>query len=240
MGGTLAKNDQAIVDRFADSPTGAVYAGVAFVLYFLIVLLPTILGSADLMGTRVRFYARLRGPSWRPPSWLFGIVWLVLYHLIWLAALFFTVSGVVVDATTGAVQESIVTPGGTRSGYVAAIVLFAVTHVLNIAWTPLFFGFRLFGVAAFVAFAMMGCAVATAILFLYYTVVGAAFMFVYSAWLAFALVLNIYYATANPQELQMAPLRRGGRRGGGGDAPLAEAQATAPEQALDPNSGADD
>ncbi|MCC7000520.1 MAG: tryptophan-rich sensory protein [Gemmatimonadaceae bacterium] len=40
------------------------------------------------MATRTvpTFYAQLDVPVWAPPSWLFGPVWTVLYHMMAIAA----------------------------------------------------------------------------------------------------------------------------------------------------------
>ncbi|MEV6267413.1 TspO/MBR family protein [Kribbella sp. NPDC051936] len=70
-------------------------------------------------------YRALEQPAWAPPSWLFGPVWTVLYVTI-------AVSGWMV---------------WRRSGWSSALTIYTVQLLLNAAWTPLFFGAGLRGIA---------------------------------------------------------------------------------------------
>jgi benzodiazapine receptor len=67
------------------------------------------------------WYERLAKPPWRPPNWLFGPAWAVLYMTI-------AVSGWLVWRTAG------------LPGAVLPIAIYLVQLVLNAAWTPIFFG----------------------------------------------------------------------------------------------------
>ena len=85
-------------------------AGVAFVA-----------GVGGLLTDVGPWYERLRFPRLRPPNWLFGPAWTLIFALI-------AIAGVL--AWNDAPDES------ARR---ALIALFAVNGVLNIAWSPLFF-----------------------------------------------------------------------------------------------------
>ena len=67
------------------------------------------------------WYERLVKPRWRPPNWLFALVWTVLYLTI-------AVSGWLVWREAG------------LAGAALPLEIFALQLVLNAAWTPLFFG----------------------------------------------------------------------------------------------------
>ncbi|KFL36916.1 TspO/MBR family protein [Arenimonas donghaensis] len=70
------------------------------------------------------WYQGLAKPSWNPPSWLFGPVWTTLYILLGVGAW-------LVRREPGAAADA------ERPG---AWLAFALMAVLNLAWTPLFFG----------------------------------------------------------------------------------------------------
>jgi len=85
-----------------------------------IVLLGFLSGTAG-GGAATPWFASLVKPSLFPPPATFGIVWTILYVLMGFAlALVVTARGA---------------PGRT-----AAIAVFVVQLVMNLAWTPLFFG----------------------------------------------------------------------------------------------------
>ena len=120
-------------------------------------------------------YAGYAQPSWAPPSWLFGPVWTVLYLTV-------AVSGWLV---------------WRRSGLVGAHVAYAVQLVLNMAWTPLFFGAGLFGVA-FAEVVLLGLSiVATIVLFARHSRAAAWLLVPYLGWVTFASALNYSIWTLN-------------------------------------------
>lgn len=67
------------------------------------------------------WYKSLRFPALKPPDWLFGPGWTVIFALL---------------ATAAVVSWNDAADAGTRS---LIVVLFAVNLLLNIAWSPLFF-----------------------------------------------------------------------------------------------------
>ncbi|MFI5735504.1 TspO/MBR family protein [Kribbella sp. NPDC051587] len=83
-----------------------------------------LIGVLAVTGTADQ-YGGLNQPSWAPPSWLFGPVWTVLYVMI-------AISGWLV---------------WRRTGWSAELIPYGVQLVLNAAWTPLFFGAGLRGLA---------------------------------------------------------------------------------------------
>ena len=117
------------------------------------------------------WYEGLHQPSFRPPNWVFGPVWTLLYALmavaawrVWLAA-----------------------PGPARNW---GLALFAVQLALNLAWSWLFFHRHAIG-GAFAEVLTLWVAIgATTIVFAMSTPVAAWLMAPYWAWVSFASILN--------------------------------------------------
>lgn len=68
------------------------------------------------------WYNTLKKPFFNPPSWLFGPAWTVLYILI-------IISGILIWRH-----------GPTKKKVKEALVIFGIQLVLNIIWSPIFFG----------------------------------------------------------------------------------------------------
>jgi translocator protein len=114
-------------------------------------------------------YQQLVQPSWAPPPAVFGPVWTVLYAGI-------AVSGWLV---------------WRRAGSGPALTAWAVQLLLNAAWTPLFFGAGLFGVAFAEICLLWVAIVATIALFARHSRPAAALLLPYLAWVSFAAALNL-------------------------------------------------
>ncbi len=84
----------------------------------------TVLAVAGGFLTEVgSWYEGLTFPRLRPPNWLFGPAWTVIY-------LFIAASGVVGWNAADAQQRTLI------------VTLFAINGLLNLLWSPLFFKFR--------------------------------------------------------------------------------------------------
>jgi len=70
------------------------------------------------------WYESLRFPPFRPPNWLFGPAWTVIFILI---------------ATSGVIAWDHAADAATRRNL---LILFAINGVLNVLWSPLFFKLR--------------------------------------------------------------------------------------------------
>lgn len=118
-------------------------------------------------------YEALQKPTWNPPGWLFGPVWTVLYALIGTSAWLVW-------------RERRVSSGDRRIAWTA----FAVQAVLNLAWTPLFFGLRAPGLA-FIDISLLWLAVLwTTVAFGRIRPLAGYLLVPYVLWVSFALVLN--------------------------------------------------
>lgn len=125
------------------------------------------------------WYRRLEKPSWRPPDWLFGPVWLVLYIMI-------AISGWLVWRTAG------------LEGAALALTVYAIQLVFNGLWSAVFFGLR----RPDWAFAEIVCLwlsiVATIAVFYPLNATAAFLLIPYAAWASFAAVLNFSIWRLNP------------------------------------------
>lgn len=72
------------------------------------------------------WYVKIVKPTYTPPSWVFGVVWPVLYIMIALALFFFW-------KARGSFEQK-------KLGY----ILFLVQLILNISFMPVFFGLKSF------------------------------------------------------------------------------------------------
>jgi tryptophan-rich sensory protein len=70
------------------------------------------------------WYEKLRFPAIRPPNWLFGPAWTLIFSL---------------TATAGVIAWNAAPDVRTRQ---ILIALYAINGLLNIAWSPLFFRLR--------------------------------------------------------------------------------------------------
>lgn len=117
------------------------------------------------------WYDRLAKPPWRPPNWLFGPAWLVLYATI-------AVSGWVVFDTAGWPAAAV------------PLSVYGVQLILNGLWSAIFFGMRRMDLA-FVEVVMLWLSILATILVFHPVSAFAAWLLVpYLLWVTFAATLN--------------------------------------------------
>ena len=117
------------------------------------------------------WYAGLAKPSFNPPDWLFGPVWTVLYLLI-------------------AVAGWRVWRRRAQAGARLALGAWIVQLALNLAWSFLFFGGRMIGVALAEIGVLLAAIVLTAVLSWRIDRIAGALLIPYIAWVGFATLLN--------------------------------------------------
>jgi len=127
-------------------------------------------GTAFFVSTG-GWYASLRKPAWNPPSWLFGPVWTLLYVMM-------------------AVAAWLVWREGGWKNQARPLALFLFQWLLNVLWTPLFFGMHRAGLA-YIEIVALWC-VLTATLGLFWRVKKTAGLLLvpYLVWVTFAAALN--------------------------------------------------
>jgi benzodiazapine receptor len=144
-----------------------------------VLLLGFVSGALAGSGPDNPWFASLVKPSLYPPPSAFGIVWSVLYVAMGLAA------AMVFSARGARLRER-------------AAIAFAVQLVLNLAWSPLFFGAHQITWALVLLIALDAAIVVTVWLFWRVRPLAGALMLPYLAWALFATVLNWEFSTANP------------------------------------------
>jgi benzodiazapine receptor len=137
-------------------------------------------------GAANSWYAALIKPAETPPDWVFPAAWTSIYVLLGLAL------AMIIHAR-----------GSRLRG--PAIALFAVQMVVNLIWSPLFFGMHQVFWSLVTIAVMFVLAFATTVLFGRIRA-GAAWLLVpYLAWLVFAGVLTYRIAELNPGAETLVP-----------------------------------
>lgn len=151
----------------------------ALVCVPVIVLLGFLSGTLAQSGPDNAWFAALAKPSLYPPPATFGIVWTILYVLM------------------GVALAMVLAARGARGRGTAAIA-FAVQFMLNLAWSPVFFGAHLL-TGGLIVIALLDVAVLmTAVLFWKVRPVAAMLLVPYLLWIVFATYLNFALLQANP------------------------------------------
>ena len=153
-----------------------------------VLLLGTLSGRLSNSGYDNVWFAILDKPPLMPPAWAFGAVWTILY--IWM----------------GLALAMIIHARGARQRGLA-IGLFIVQLVLNLAWSPLFFGAHQVTLALWLIVAIFLTALATTLVFGRIRSVAAWLMVPYLAWLVFAGFLNWDVDRLNPNAETLVPGR---------------------------------
>jgi len=119
------------------------------------------------------WYASLRKPSFTPPDWVFGPVWIILYILMGIAAFL--------------VWQNRLDPQKTRN----ALTLFAIQLVLNAFWPFMFFGLKS-PIAGLIEINILAAAILLTIQkFLGVSRTAGVLLIPYFIWVAFASGLNL-------------------------------------------------
>ncbi|MFD3873041.1 TspO/MBR family protein [Streptomyces sp. NPDC058623] len=144
------------------------------------------LASADAGSV----YRSLERPGWAPPAWLFGPVWTVLYAMIAIAAWL-----VVRSASSPSPRPNGARVRGGerhqgREGVRPALVWWSVQLLLNLLWTPLFFGAGRYGLALLDIVLLLAAIAVTVALFRRASRTAAFLLLPYLVWVAYAAALN--------------------------------------------------
>jgi tryptophan-rich sensory protein len=118
------------------------------------------------------WYQALDKPAFNPPDWLFAPVWTVLYLMI-------AVAGWRVWRLRG------------LAGARFEMTVYALQLVLNLAWSFMFFGARLIGVAFGEIVVLLTAIIVNALVFWRVDRIAGWLLAPYAAWVTFALALNL-------------------------------------------------
>jgi len=134
-------------------------------------------GSFFTANSARDWYPRLRKPPGTPPSWVFGPAWTTLYVLMAISAwLVWREYGI-----------------GARP----ALLIFFAQLALNVAWSGIFFGSRMAGIA-FAEIVILWLAIAFNMILFYWLLPLSALLLVpYLLWVSFAAYLNLGFWRLN-------------------------------------------
>ena len=149
-------------------------------LCILVVNLLGGVGAFFTMDSLKDWYASLAKPPGVPPNSVFGPVWTVLYAMM---------------GTSFALVWHRVPSGPSKR---AALRTFLAQFLLNLAWTPLFFGAHLTGVALVVIVALWIMILLTILKFRSLDSLAALLLVPYLIWVSYATYLNAGYLVLNP------------------------------------------
>jgi len=138
-----------------------------------------IVGAGFTAPAIADWYRSLEQPSWTPPDWLFGPVWVALYALM-------------------AVAAWLVWRKGRVPGVWTAGALFCVQLALNAIWTPIFFGLRQPGWALLDILLLWAAILLTLVAFARVRPLAAGLLAPYLTWVTYAAALNFALWRLNP------------------------------------------
>ena len=136
-------------------------------------------GSIFTVRAIPTWYAALNKPTFTPPSWLFGPVWIGLYTLM------------------GISLYLVLRKGWDNRSVRVAVCVFALQLLLNALWTPLFFGLHWL-LPAFFEIVLLWALILVTIRLFYGLSASAGLLLVpYAVWVGFASVLNLSFWLLN-------------------------------------------
>ncbi len=144
------------------------------------ILLGTLSGRLSQSGVGNPWFDALAKPELFPPPALFGIVWTVLYALMGFAL-------ALVGSAWGA------------RGRAVAVAVFIVQFIVNLAWSPVFFGMQQITGGLIVILIMDVLVAVTLVLFWRIRKLAGALLLPYLAWILFATLLNYQFLELNPE-----------------------------------------
>jgi len=146
---------------------------MSYIYYLLTVALSAGLASYfTFEGLKLPKYVNSKKPSWYPPSYLFGIMWTIIYLL-------YSYSWYL-SSNYGSLQS-----------------IFIVNMILNILWCYLFFSLGLWDSALISLIALDFVLLTQVIQFYKYDTLGSMLLIPYLGWSCFATFLNYTMITLN-------------------------------------------
>ena len=126
----------------------------------------------------------------QPPGWMFGVAWTILY------AMMGTALAMILHARSAPLRA-------------VAVIMFLIQFMMNLFWSPLFFGMHQVSAAFWLLIAIFATAFDTTLIFGRVRKAAAWLMVPYLAWLCFAGILNKQIIELNPQtETLVVPAAR--------------------------------
>jgi len=143
----------------------------------MILLLGWLSGWLSNSGYANYWFDTLRLPWFMPPGWVFGVAWTILYILMGISV------GLVIASEAA-----------TRR---LALHVFAIQLLLNLVWSPIFFGLHKVDLALVTIVVLAIFVAITILLFWGIRRLAALLLLPYLAWLLFATELNLMILRLN-------------------------------------------
>jgi translocator protein len=124
------------------------------------------------------WYQKLKKAPWNPPSYVFGVVWTILYILM-------------------AISAYLIFINKKCNPFCYALTIFFVQLLINLSWTTIFFNLRMIKFALFVLVLIFALVIYTYVLFNKIDKIASYLLIPYILWLLVALSLNIYIVIYN-------------------------------------------
>ena len=124
------------------------------------------------------WFQNLNKPLFAPPDWVFTPVWIILYLMIFASLILFLKSKFYASKKTG-------------------LFFFITQLVLNIIWSPIFFGMQKIGLALVILSLIWIFTLLTIIFFFKHSKLASLLLIPYLCWLSFAFYLNFGYFVLN-------------------------------------------
>lgn len=140
----------------------------------LLISLGGSLAVGKLISGSAKMYENLNRPWFSPPSWVFSVVWTVLYILMGVASY----------------RIYLRYKGGDKVK--GALLLYGLQLILNFAWSIIFFVFKLYGLAFIELIILLIFIIITTIKFFKFDKIAGWLMVPYIVWVSFAGVLNLF------------------------------------------------
>ena len=133
--------------------------------------------SALLTMNSMDIYEKINEPPLSPPSWLFPIVWTILFILMGIASY-------IIYESDSLIKNQ-------------ALTVYAAQLILNFVWTLVFFNGQKYTLSVFIIIALLLTIAYTIYLFFQINKTAAYLLVPYLVWVAFATYLNIGIAALN-------------------------------------------
>ena len=164
----------------------ASFLRVALVTVPGLLFLGFLIGQLSNSGDRNRWFDALQKPDLFPPTWVFPVVWSILYVML------------------GVALAMIIHARGAK-GRPLALGLFTVQFLLNLAWSPLFFGAHQVSLSLILILALLILATATTFALAKIRKAAAWLMVPYLIWVSAASILNYQMDVLNPDAELFVP-----------------------------------
>ena len=124
------------------------------------------------------WYNSLKKAPWTPPNYVFGIIWPILYVLMFISLF-------------------LITKNKKCSGFCIAIIMFFIQLFFNLIWTTIFFSLKMPKLALFDLGLVIGFTLLTIKYFYKISKLSSYLLLPYITWLFLAFSLNSYIVIYN-------------------------------------------